>query len=112
MSKSERPEQAGDATQDCSVDTPAQANRAPVIGPTGPSDSNSAGPIGAPRPQTYRQPRDHRRRAAQEALRSLYPAGFPLGELADTRLGKVNDWLKASGRAIISKATLGRAGTN
>jgi hypothetical protein len=132
------PEQAGDATQDCGVDSPAQANAAPVIGPTSPeeagdatqdggvesparanpepviepasaSDSDSAAPIDASRPRRFCQPRDHRRRAARAALLSTYPSGFSHGELADTRLGKVNNWLKANGKALISAATLRRA---
>jgi hypothetical protein len=138
MSKSEVPEQVDDATRDCRVDSPAQANLAPVtepagqeqagdatqdhgadssaransepvIEPAGPSDSDGASPIGPSRPRSFFQPRDHRRRAAQEALLSIYPTGDAHGELADTRLTKVNNWLKANGKVAISAATLRRA---
>jgi hypothetical protein len=102
-------EQEGDATQDHGADSSARANSEPVIEPAGPSGSDGASPIGPSRPRSFFQPRDHRRRAAQEALLSIYPTGDAHGELADTRLGKVNNWLKANGKAAISAATLRRA---
>jgi hypothetical protein len=101
-------EQAGDATQACGGDSSAHANPAPVVEPASAWDSDSVA-LDASRPRRFCQPRDHRRRAAREALLSTYPSGFSHGELADTRLGKVNNWLKANGKALISAATLRRA---